>query len=350
MDDTRAHREWARRPADERFPTLEALRADAEADKHASREIEVDGASLSVQSLGDAIWIRSGDKGAPLTDWSFGQACRLGGAPAGYLQSLTTGTAVAALNESLSETRASRDALKLLVRNGHVAAMNGPRYGRVYDADVLRMLDGLQGFAPPPAYERNGSTNAGLYRGQRDMFVFMVNEESRIEDGSAEGLGRGFFLWNSEVGARSFGIATFLYRHICGNHIVWGMTSLVEKRLKHIGEVSHRARAEVALALSAWTNDGVSDLEAQIQIARVKVLGKDKEEVVRSVVKATGATQSVVSAAWEGASQWAEVDGAPDTVWGMVNAITRYSQASTWTSDRVETDRLAGQLLYATLS
>ena len=60
--------------------------------------------------------------------------------------------------------------------------------------------------------------------------------------------------------------------------------------------------------------------------------------------------QSTVSSAWDGASRWVEVDGTPDTAWGMAQALTRYSQSSAWTSDRVEIDQRAGQLLRVVLS
>lgn len=42
---------------------------------------------------------------------------------------------------------------------------------------------------------------AGLYASDHDCFIFMVNEEQRIDDGSDGGLSRGFFISHSEVGA-----------------------------------------------------------------------------------------------------------------------------------------------------
>ena len=341
-----ASREWATRPTDERFATMASLHDAAQADKAASREIEVDAAGLTVEARDGAVWLRSGAAGAPLGAWAFEQAARLGGAPPGYLQSLTAPSAAQALNESLAATRGARadSMLRLLARKGEIAAVNGPRYGRIWDADVVTEVKNLDGnWTTPPAY---GDAPSGLYRGDRDLFIFQVDGDRRIEDGSPQGLGRGFFVWNSEVGARSFGISTFFYRYICGNHIVWGASNVTESRLRHVGaEAWTRARAEVELNLRQWANEGASGVEAQIRVAQATVLGKDKAATTAAVVRATGASAKLVSGAWDAASQWADLDGAPNTLWGMAQAITRYSQSSEWTAARVETDRIAGQLL-----
>ena len=341
-----ASREWATRPTDERFASMANLHNDAVADKAAAREVEVDGGGLTVEARDGAVWLRSGAAGAPLGTWAFEQAARLGGAPPSYLQGLTATTAASALNESLKTTRAARmdSTLRLLTRKGEIAAINGPRYGRIWDADVISEVKNLGGnWTTPPAY---GEAPSGLYRGDRDMFIFQVDGDRRIEDGSPQGLGRGFFVWNSEVGARSFGISTFFYRYICGNHIVWGASNVTESRLRHVGaEAWTRARAEVELNLRQWANEGASGVEAQIRVAQATVLGKDKAATTAAVVRATGASAKLVSGAWDAASQWVEADGAPNTLWGMAQAITRYSQSSPWTAARVETDRVAGQLL-----
>lgn len=345
MELMHAHKEWRDRPADERFASWGDLVNNVKADKAASKEVVIVGGGISVLPRQPEMYLSAKGRGAPLNEWSFGQVARLAGAPPGYLQTLSAETAARALNEGLAAVDAD---LKLLIRQGAVAAVNGPRYSRVYDADLLRQIDGMVqsgSWRNPPARSNNGSNNAGLYRGQRDMFVFLVNEESRIDDGSPEGLARGFFLWNSEVGARSFGISTFLYRYVCGNHIVWDATDVVESRLRHIGEVHGRIRGEIELHLGAWAQESAREVEAKIKVAKSKILGKNQAEVVKSVVKATGLPQGTVIGAWEGASGWTSVDGAPDTAWGMTQALTRYAQSSKWIGGRTDVDRAAGQLL-----
>ena len=74
--------------------------------------------------------------------------------------------------------------------------------------------------------------NAGLYASDRDVFMFLIDEDHPIEVRN-ERLSRGLFIWNSEVGKSSFGLTTFLYRYVCGNHIVWGAENVKEIRIRH---------------------------------------------------------------------------------------------------------------------
>jgi len=55
---------------------------------------------------------------------------------------------------------------------------------------------------------------AGLYASAHDMFAFLINEQKRIKDGTEEGLSRGIFFENSEVGDKALRCTTFLYRHV----------------------------------------------------------------------------------------------------------------------------------------
>ncbi|MEJ7663389.1 MAG: hypothetical protein WKG07_29515 [Hymenobacter sp.] len=66
---------------------------------------------------------------------------------------------------------------------------------------------------------------AGVYAGDRDMFIFLVNPNRVIDDGM-KGLMRGVFVWNSEVGAGAFKVRTFYLENVCGNHIVWSASGV----------------------------------------------------------------------------------------------------------------------------
>ena len=53
-----------------------------------------------------------------------------------------------------------------------------------------------------------------LYASDRDVFLFLVDDMNPIEagtlpDGSPDLFFRGFYCWNSEVGAKTLGIASF---------------------------------------------------------------------------------------------------------------------------------------------
>ena len=70
-------------------------------------------------------------------------------------------------------------------------------------------------FQPPPK-GFNGAT--GLYCGEQDMFLFMIDPTGWTEI-EGQNFAPGFFCWNSEVGRRSVGITTFWYQEIGRAHV-----------------------------------------------------------------------------------------------------------------------------------
>ena len=72
--------------------------------------------------------------------------------------------------------------------------------------------------------------NTTLFASDRDMFVFLADEDNRIENpnrraGRFGSFARGFFVWNSEVGKTTLGAGFFLFDYVCCNRIVWGETN-----------------------------------------------------------------------------------------------------------------------------
>lgn len=380
-----AHKQWATRPADERFANLQELYEDAKKDRmHAvesprpiplnEMRVEADGKTLNL--------IGKANNPALLPAYAFSQLCARIKAPTGYLATLPEELAALNLNHGIQAAPDDLRSKILLWNNGHraIRALTGEGYKRIWDYEVIEHLIALQehGWRVPPARPASidqpgarpataadilgGSGNfggisvkegdiiapAGLYRGDRDMFVFMVNEDYRIDDGSERGLARGFFGWNSEVGAASLGIMTFLYRDVCGNHIVWGVSGVSEIRLRHVGRVGARAMNLLGVELRKYADGAASEDELKIKASQRFVIGKDKAEVLEvlfSKFKRAGATLKALDAAYDLAEHHSDTDGNPRSPWGMAQGLTRYSQQTSYASDRVATDRLAGQVL-----
>ena len=149
-------------------------------------------------------------------------------------------------------------------------AVTKPRYARIWDLDVVRAIKPALdlGWRVPPARpcpddprarpatkedileqgdfwgsikEGDMIAPAGVYRGDRDSFIFLVNPERTVDDGGA-GLMRGVFVQNSEVGKSSFRISTFLLENVCSNHIVWGASEFRELKLVHKGRANQPLR------------------------------------------------------------------------------------------------------------
>src|SRR5205085_2945852 len=95
---------------------------------------------------------------------------------------------------------------------------------------VERFGDGVSGHWRVPGEFGNRITvtkeNTTLFASDRDMFVFLADEDRRIDvPGRRNGSGsmaRGFFVWNSETGDKTLGLGFFLFDYVCANRIVWG--------------------------------------------------------------------------------------------------------------------------------
>jgi hypothetical protein len=228
-----AHREWARRPPDERFAGVEALYEAARARRIRTEERTIDTVDLRTEAVAsDALALReTGDRQPALTHWSFEQLATIAGAPPKYLRTLPAAIASAAINHGLQRQR--REHQQVFVDQAApwtVHAITSPRYARVHhDELAARVLDLM---AQHPAWQlplgyKDGVFGAervpsGAYLGDRDMFLFLVDGNRDLDDPTDRthaGLFRGFILRNSDVGAAALTLDVFLFRKVCGNHV-----------------------------------------------------------------------------------------------------------------------------------
>jgi len=347
-----AHRQWAKRPPDQRFADLNALQTYVESRKAASTERESRLRQLRITDNESGALLLNGDsEPAFLTHWSFGQLCNWLKAPASYLRTLPSNLAVQCLRHSQSRHNA---ACQLLRRGDSqsseqplLAALTGPRYSRIWDADVVGTIEEATEDSPwktPPARSSNDSECAGLYASDRDMFVFMVNDEQSVEVEGVK-LGRGFFCWNSETGAASFGLTTFLYNYICGNHIVWGAEDVSEIRIIHRDNAATRFSEDVLPALrtflrSPLSNDLIMDT---VSMAMNVAVGNDLEQALKWA-DGKPFSRREIGDAWEvGQAEGENVS----TLWGLVQGLTASAREIPHTNLRVNLERRAGDLLKA---
>lgn len=294
---------------------------------------------------------------------SFTQLSQLAGAPAGYLRSLPAAMAADCLNYGLHVARDVEEVGLLLQRNGDstLRAATGPNYGRIWDDEIVSTLvdlygDGISGrFRVPGEFGQRvevTKANTTLYAGDRDMFVFLTDEENRIEmpnrrDGKAGALARGFLVYNSEVGSRSFGIETFLFDYVCMNRIIWGAANHQTFRMRHTSGAPDRWLERLQPALRAYadaTTEGVTDLIAAAQAKRIaKTEGGDNNaEAVNNFLlkRFTKAQANGISAA-----HMLEEGRPIETLWDAATGATAYAKGIEWQNERVEVERKAGELL-----
>lgn len=351
MELHRASYQWATRPDDERYPDLNSLHQATLLQRNRSLKSTVALNDVAIQTDKDGeLWL-IGDTGnrAKFNHWSFTQFASRIGAPASYLRTLPPKMVFDLLNHGLNNLQEDNRIAQLLLwsteknKQFDLRAITSEKYQRIWNHQIVERVMNLPGgWKVPPAY---GDKPSGLYAGDHDMFMFLVNEENRIDDGTPEGLARGFFVWNTEVGGISYGMDEFLYRFICGNHIVWGAQNVVRTRIRHIGSAEDRAWKALETYVSNYLDASSKSTENAIKAAKVFSLGSTKDDVIETVFKTRVIGKKQVTKAYELAEQNESVDGSPRSAWGLSQGITRLSQQSQFADARVALDRAAGRVL-----
>lgn len=362
----KASRQWATRPSDERYTSLTALHAATLAHRRASVPKVVSSRALEAQpASGDELaGIQVvGPNGAPVvpTHWAFGQLAQRAGAPAGYLRDLPAPLAADCINYGLKHAREVEDLGVLLRRTdgaATLAAVTGPTYGRVWNSDICAALvnrfgDGVNGhFRVPGIFGQRVEVtreNTTLYASDRDMFVFLADEDRRIEipnrrNGEAGTLARGFFVWNSETGAGTLGIATFLFDYVCCNRIVWGARSYQEIRIRHSSGAPARWIDDVAPAIEAYSQSSAQGITALIEHARTQQIGMkvSRDDDVREfLAKRFTKPQAAAMMALHKTEEGRPIE----SLWDAATAATAYARGMSYQDARVDIEREAGKIL-----
>jgi hypothetical protein len=363
MELMQASHQWATRPDDERFISLTDMAGHFHRVKQESRQSVIP--SRRIQALPapdhkglDVVLDHHAVEHAHVapTHYAFGQLATLAGAPPSYLRSLPAPIAADCVNYGLQFNRENEDVGVLTQDNGSriLRAATGPRYGRIWNADVVGTLverfgDGVTGnWRVPGEFGRDvvvTKANTTLYASDRDMFVFLADEKNRIElparrNGKAGSLARGFFIWNSEVGDKTFGLGTFLFDYVCCNRIVWGAWNYNEVRIRHTASAPDKFLGEMQPAITAYAHAKASNVVEAIEAARQKrVDDKLDDFLAQRFGKRLVAPIKAVHEAEEGRPI--------ETLWDVTTAATAYARGIEHQDRRVEIEREAGKLLKA---
>lgn len=288
------------------------------------------------------------------THYSFGQLAQRAEAPAGYLRRLPSPIAADCINVGLQFLRPIEDIGALTQDNGThmLRAVTGPRYGRVWNVDVVQALvdrfgDGVSGDWTVPGEFGKAVTvdkrNTTLFASDHDCFVFLADEKNRIEipnrrNGEMGTLARGFFCWNSEVGDKSLGLAMFGFDYVCQNRIVWGAKMFHEIRIRHSAGAPDRWLDEVMPAIDAYRASADANIAKTIEAARAAKIATDLDEFLGKRFGANLAQPLNLLHQSE--------EGRPiETLWDAATAATAYARSITHTDRRIEMERRAGDIL-----
>jgi hypothetical protein len=220
-------------------------------------------------------------------------------------------------------------------------------YGRIWDIEVVelveRIIDATGGkFTNPLVW---GGKRGGLYGSDRDVFMFFTDGGSIVDGGGArDQLHRGFYVWNSEVGSATFGIATFLFREVCGNHQIWGAEQLCELRIRHTLNAPARFVAEARPALIDYVNAPAAPLEAKIRQAKAfQIAGAPDKDKLIEFGKKHDLTAGEIRQAVAYAER--EEGGEVTNLWMLMQGLTAAARDYAWVDSRVDLERRAGKLM-----
>jgi len=302
----RVSSEWYARPADERYLSLSDLHAAVlgRAQRATARTVESRAVRIEA-SRDDAEWLAlivpGRDEPISPTHWSFGQLCTLIGAPSTYLRQLPAPLAGINLQHGLLSHRG--ELVKTLeAETGRVElrAVTGPDYGRIWDHELVAAVQRIAGdgtgdtrwkvpgvldwttMTHNPFVDVTAETTT-LYASDRDVFLFLVDdthpiEAGRLPNGEPDLYFRGFYAWNSEVGSKTLGIASFYLRAVCQNRNLWGVEGFEEITIRHSKFAAQRFAHEAAPALASFANSSPAPFVAGIKAARERIVARTEED------------------------------------------------------------------------
>lgn len=366
----RVSSEWFSRPDDERFLSLDDLWGSLKGRSERSRTRIVGTADIRVEASrndGERLQLMlpgAEDPVAP-THWAFGQLASMVGAPAAYLRQLPASLAGINLQYGLSSNRAEQiKTLETEDRRTELRAVTGPEYGRIHDHELVEAVQRIAGngtgdtrwkvpgvldwstgvYNPDVEITRDTTT---LYASDRDVFLFLVDDHNPIEagklpDGSPDLYFRGFYCWNSEVGAKTLGIASFYLRAVCQNRNLWGVEDFQEITIRHSKYAATRFAHEAAPALTRFADSSPKGFVDGIKAARQQIVARTDEDRI-DFLRKRGFSKPEAAKIID--KVLVEEGHPPECIYDFVQGITRLARDKPHQDGRLDLEGRAKKLL-----
>jgi hypothetical protein len=163
-----------------------------------------------------------------------------------------------------------------------------------------------------------------------------------LADGSPDLYFRGFYCWNSEVGSKTLGIASFYLRAVCMNRNLWGVENFEEITIRHSKFAAQRFAHEAAPALTSFANSSPAPFIAGIKAARERIVARSDEDR-ESFLRKRGFSKSETAKIIE--TVLSEEHRKPESIFDFVQGITALARSKTHQDTRLELEGKAGKLL-----
>lgn len=366
----RVSSEWFSRPDDERYLSLVELHDAVKSRAEHARTRTVESSQIRVEATREnaeriALIVPGARHELAPTHWSYGQLCSLVGAPSTYMRQLPAPLAAINLQHGLLNHRAEQ-VKTLEMDNGRVElrAVTGPEYGRIWDHELISAVMKIAGngtgdtmwkvpgvldwltMTHNPFVDITKDTTT-LYASDRDVFVFLVDdthpiEAGRLPNGEPDLYFRGFYCWNSEVGSKTLGIASFYLRAVCANRNLWGTENFEEITIRHSKFAAQRFAHEAAPALTNFANSSPAPFVAGIRAARERVVARNDEDR-QTFLRRRGFSKAETGKIIE--TVLSEEGKPPESIFDFVQGITALARDKAHQDTRLELEGKARKLL-----
>jgi len=243
-------------------------------------------------------------------------------------------------------------------------AVTGPDYGRIWDHELVSAVMKIAGngtgdtrwkvpgvvdwatMTHNPFVDVTKETTT-LYASDRDVFLFLVDDTHPIEagflpDGSPDLYFRGFYCWNSEVGSKTLGIASFYLRAVCQNRNLWGVENFEEISIRHSKFAAQRFAYEAAPALTSFANSSPAPFIAGIKAAREQIVARSDDDR-ESFLKKRGFSKPETAKIIETVLN--EEGRPPESLFDFVQGITALARNKAHQDSRLDLENKAKKLM-----
>lgn len=401
-------RQWASRPADERYTSLADLIAALRFRQDMTVEVTRPVAGL-VTAPGDdkmvtadqggRLYVRSTDPstGKPggrsqFTHWSFGQLATIASAPAAYLRRLPAPLAALNLNYNLAASGplafSESGMTKMLVTDMRALGGDGEdhgsvirrfvseTYGTIFDLDValatrdaINDLDKRGMWGIPGTFGGNSGqqytpysgsgADTTLYASDHDVFMFLADESRLLEQPGASHYGNGIVpAAGGPNGPRPMSRGFIIANSETGSRSLFVKFFTFDYVCKN--RIVWDASILGSLRMRHTSGAPRRFLGEVVPAIRAFVEGSDdpiRARIAAAQSATVGDGKPETLAAWLGAmgitgtvsraaTELAGVEeGRTDTVWAAVQGLTAYARGVEYADDRVELETIAGSLL-----
>lgn len=357
-------RQWAARPADQRFLSLSALHARTHNWAQQSRSETIIPADIEIDVEGDDVI--AGLKGVALrpTHYGMGALARIAGVPSSYIRDQRVPAELAAACLANGLATADQDAVAAYLRDpaGEAAptlrALTSPRYGRIFDFEVADAVMKIAGdgigdtrWKVPGTIDWSSATAGGvaynpdtpitkesttLYASDRDLFLFLCDDRNPVEvgllpNGDPDLMFRAFYVWNSEVGERTFGLATMWLRAVCQNRTLWGVEDFEQTVIRHTSGAPDRFATDFAPLLEGYAEASVTAMADRVAATKAITFDDAQSETqVDFLIDRMGFNRkqavAILATDPDGADAL-EPGRAPGSLWELSNAATAWARS-----------------------